>query len=67
MREVEMTGPRTGARRCRVSLTVAGPAAHQRERRTDDACDVRMIAWIGYRAHRSATAGRRGFRTIAPP
>nr|WP_141723396.1 hypothetical protein [Burkholderia sp. A2] len=45
-----------------MSLTVAGGAARQRARHTDDAC---MIAWIADRAHRNARACRHGFEPTA--
>ncbi|HHL4079152.1 TPA: hypothetical protein ACQ7VA_001827 [Burkholderia sola] len=54
-----------------MSLTVAGRAARQRARHTDDACDAcdacdaRMIAWIADRAHRNARACRHGFEPTA--
>ncbi|WP_321856402.1 hypothetical protein [Burkholderia cenocepacia] len=47
-----------------MSLTVVGRAARQRARDADDACDVRMIAWIADRAHRNAKAGRHGFGPV---
>ncbi|MET3214081.1 UNVERIFIED_ORG: hypothetical protein ABIC48_001824 [Burkholderia territorii] len=48
-----------------MSLTVAGRAARQRARHTDDACDACMIAWIADRAHRNARACRHGFEPTA--
>ncbi|ALX15662.1 hypothetical protein P350_29940 [Burkholderia cepacia JBK9] len=53
------------ARKRRVSLTAGWQAARGRERRPGNACDVRMMARIADRAHRSAKARCKGCAPIA--
>ncbi|MFJ1208818.1 hypothetical protein [Burkholderia pyrrocinia] len=48
-----------------MSLTIGGLAARDGKRRTGNACDARMIAWIAGPALSPAKARGKGFEPIA--